>query len=571
MTSSLLSNSLSSKASHRPSKPSRPSKALISVYDKTGIVDFAVGLIRLGWEILASGGTAAVLLKAGLPVTDMADYTGVPPLLGHRVVSLHPRIHGGILADSSDVTHQAELVEHDIELVDLVVVNLYPFYVQPCVETIDIGGPTLLRAAAKNHQRVGVISDTADYDPVISELSEHGYLSISTRAHLAQKAFIHTRDHDNAIIAWLGSRLGSQQHSNLSPDFASSADPPALYSLALEKAETMRYGENPHQSAARYRPVGVSTFFDRVLQHGGVDLSYLNLMDVHAAWSLVNTVGEEQPAVVIVKHANPCGVAVADTLAQAYSLALECDRQSAFGGVVAMNREIDINTAQALTGAVQSDVVIAPGFAAGVRDMIHARRASTRILEAPAETTLNKLELPEASAMCWELRQLGDDFLLQDTSTLDHNLSISGCSSPTTDAPSGYSLIAGNTWRVVTAREPSPDEYADAVFAWKVCASVTSNAVVLARDGVAWGIGAGQPNRAESGRIAHSKAAGRASGGACASDGFYPFPDGIDAAVAAGVSVVVQPGGSINDSKVIAAANLHNLAMLFTGIRQFRH
>ena len=556
----------------------KSSKALISVYDKTGIVDFAFGLIRLGWEILASGGTAAVLLKAGLPVTDVADYTGVPPLLGHRVVTLHPRIHGGILADSSDVTHQAELVDHDIELVDLVVVNLYPFYVQPCVETIDIGGPTLLRAAAKNHQRVGVISDTTDYDPVISELSEHGYLSISTRARLAQKAFIHTRDHDNAIIAW----LGSQQHSKVSPDCASSADPPdtpvspdppdtpvslgspdppALYSLTLEKAETMRYGENPHQSAARYRPVGVSTFFDRVLQHGGVDLSYLNLVDVHAAWSLVNTVGEEQSAVVIVKHANPCGVAVADTLAQAYSLALECDRQSAFGGVVAMNREIDINTAQALTGEVQSDVVVAPGFASGVREMIHARRASTRILEVP--TRLFSLA-PYSSFNHtdsfrhwnghwdghWELQQLGDDFLLQDAS---------------------FPAVARGAWKVVTTREPSPDEYADAVFAWKVCASVTSNAVVLARDGVAWGIGAGQPNRAESGRIAHSKAAGRASGGACASDGFYPFPDGIDAAVAAGVSVVVQPGGSINDSKVIAAANLHNLAMLFTGIRQFRH
>ena len=510
-------------------------RALISTHDKTGVAELAAGLVELGWELIASAGSARVIGAAGLPVTDVADYTGSPTMLGHRVVTLHPRIHGGILADRDDPDHWADLEANGIEVIDLVVVNLYPFEASPGIETIDIGGPTMVRAAAKNHAHVGVLVEPADYQPVLAELRSAGQLSAATRQRLARKAFAHTQAHDAAIGEW----LDGHGHDEAP---AAEAGLPAVIGLELERTEVLRYGENPHQQGARYRPRGASGFFDGAVQHGGPALSYLNLMDAEAAWRLAHALGDG-PAAVIVKHANPCGAAVADDLATAYSRAFEGDPRSAFGGVVAVNTVIDEATADAMAAAAQADVVIAPGYADGVIERLAARRANTRLLEAPADSGREPR---------WELRSLGsgDDFLVQSPRRLEADPA---------------------EWQVVTARQPTGAEMADAVFAWRVCAHVSSNAVVLARDETAWGIGAGQQNRVEAGWLAAAKAAGRAAGGACASDGFYPFADGIAAAADAGAAVVVQPGGSVNDAKVIAAADDRNIAMLLTGERQFRH
>ena len=551
---------------------SYPRRALISVYDKAGGTERAAGLIGLGWEGLASGGTAAALASSGLPVVDVADHTGSPAMLGHRVVTLHPRIHGGILADRGDPAHRADLQTNKIAPIDLVVVNLYPFEARPGVETIDVGGPTLLRAAAKNHAHVGAVVDPRDYPLVLAELADRGWLTDATRRRLARDAFAHVSAHDAAIIAWLDSPRALQEGGG--PELPDSVH------LVLRRAEELRYGENPHQSAARYRPWGRVTFFDRAARHGGKELSYLNLADAAAAWRLACELGagdesragggRVRPAAVIVKHANPCGAAVAETPGEAYTLALDCDRQSAFGGVVAFSAPVAAADAAAVMAGPQIDVVIAPGYSAGVRDRFVRHRRATRVLTVPprcvpvSEGFGSGYEPPLKAAPpdgqpveCgWggpELRALAglnDDFLLQDSSRLEFDPSA---------------------WRVVTQRAPTATERADAAFAWRVCSAVSSNAVVLARGGVAWGIGAGQQSRAEAGRLAAAKAAGRALGGACASDGFYPFPDGVDAAADAGAAVVVQPGGSINDAEVIAAADARGLAMLFTGQRRFRH
>lgn len=557
-------------------------RALFSVCDKAGAAELASGLIRLGWEILASRGTAAALAAEGLAVTDVSDHTGHPPLLGHRVVTLHPRVHGGILADSGDPGHVAELDDHQIALIDLVVVNLYPFETSPRVENIDIGGPALLRAAAKNHARVGVVADPADYPAVLSELSEHGQLSDETRLRLARTAFARTRDYDRAVTEWMNSLAAESADSEAAlAETGAEEDTglPETLRIRLERAEVLRYGENPHQRAARYRHRGRHGFFDRVIRRGGRPASYLNLADAAAAWGLVGELGARRPAAVIVKHANPCGAAAADSLAESYALALECDAQSAFGGVVALGSAIDDDTAEALIAGPKADVVIAPGYAPGVCGRLKARRASTLLLEAPAGSppggdgsapsrehgghpAADGTPTPADSGGSgdrresvlhprWHLRQLGGEFLLQDAESRGE--------------------VDGSAWQVVTDRHPTPGELADAVFAWQVCAATASNAVVLARDAVAWGIGAGQQNRAEAGRLAVARAAGRAEGGACASDGFYPFVDGVEAAAAAGAAVVVQPGGSINDDEVIAAAAACGMAMLFTGRRRFRH
>ncbi|MYB03098.1 MAG: bifunctional phosphoribosylaminoimidazolecarboxamide formyltransferase/IMP cyclohydrolase [Acidimicrobiaceae bacterium] len=511
-----------------------PPRALISVYDKAGVVDLAAGLVGLGWDLIASGGTARVIEAARLPVADTADYTGSPTMLGHRVVTLHPRIHGGILADRDDPSHRADLEANGIDPIDLVVVNLYPFEESPGIETIDIGGPTMVRAAAKNHAHVGVVVDPADYESVIDELRSAGRLSAVTRRRLARKAFAHTAAYEAAIAGWFDAGDESDDSDELGL--------PSAIRLELERAETLRYGENPHQQGARYRARGAFGFFDGMVQHGGPALSYLNLMDAEAAWGLAHNLGDG-PAAVIVKHANPCGAAVAGDLATAYSRAFDCDPRSAFGGVVALNAVIDEATAEAMVAAAQADVVIAPGYAGGVLERLAARRANTRLLEAAADV---------AGEPAWELRSLGsdNDFLLQSPRRLEADPA---------------------SWQVVTARRPTDSELADAVFAWRVCAHTSSNAVGLARDRTAWGIGAGQQNRVQAGEIAAAKAAGRAAGGACASDGFYPFLDGVGAAADAGAAVVVQPGGSVNDAAVIAAADERNIAMLLTGERQFRH
>jgi phosphoribosylaminoimidazolecarboxamide formyltransferase/IMP cyclohydrolase len=502
-------------------------RALLSVYDKTGIVDLARGLHDLGWELVSSGGTARALAEAGLPVTPVDQVTGTPEMLGHRVVTLHPKIHGGILADRSLPEHQQDLARHGIEPIDLVVVNLYPFDTEPSIELIDIGGPAMVRAAAKNHAHVGVVCDPADYTVVLAELRAAGELSETTRRRLAAAAFARTAAYDAAVARWLGAERDTL---------------PARLNLSLERSgDELRYGENPHQRAARYRLAGTTSWWDGVQQHSGMALSYLNLYDADAAWRIVHDLAEwsGQPTVVIVKHANPCGVAVADDLATAYQRAYECDERSAFGGIVALSRAVDEATAAAMVAAAQADVVIAPSYDPGVVDALRTKRKNTRVLSAPPYVGERR-----------HLRQISGGFLVQDP----------------------HRFEAGREqWRVVTKATPTDAQWRDAELAWRVCGHVTSNSIVLVRDGQAVGIGAGQQNRVEAGQIAAGKAAGRAAGGACASDAFYPFPDGVEAAAEAGVAVVVQPGGSVRDDDVIAAADRLGLAMVFTGERHFLH
>jgi phosphoribosylaminoimidazolecarboxamide formyltransferase/IMP cyclohydrolase len=498
--------------------------ALLSVYDKTGVVDLASGLHAAGWRIISSGGTAAAIAAAGVPVTDVADLTGTPAILGHRVVTLHPRIHGGILADPTDPAHWADMAAHGIEPIDLVVVNLYPFSSDPGIELIDIGGPAMVRAAAKNHAHVAVVVDPADYTRVLDEVRADGVISTSTRRRLARTAFARTAAYDAAIVAWLD-------------DTAPEPEPlPATIHLALERAEILRYGENPHQQGARYRDVNAPAgWWDAMVQHGGKALSYLNLFDTEAAWRLVHRL--DGPAAVIVKHANPCGVAVADDITEAYRRAHACDPVSAFGGIVAVNRDVTVAMAEDLA-PVFTEVVVAPGYEPGALEVLTAK-VNLRVITAPA---------PGAHRL--DVRPIDGGLLVQqpDPVPLDRS-----------------------RWEVVTAAQPTPEQWDDLEFAWTVCAAVSSNAIVYARDRQAFGIGAGQQNRLDSSRIAAERSAGRAAGGVCASDAFFPFRDGLDAAVAAGVRAVIQPGGSVRDAEVIAAADEAGIAMVFTGTRHFRH
>jgi phosphoribosylaminoimidazolecarboxamide formyltransferase/IMP cyclohydrolase len=503
-------------------------RALLSVWDKTGLAELARGLHELGFELVSSGGTAAAIADAGVPVTLLSDMTGVPEMLEHRVVTLHPKVHGGILADRAKASHRSDLEEHGIEPFDLVVSNLYPFEQQPDIETIDIGGPAMTRAAAKNHAWVGIVTSPDQYAPVLAELrSGGGVLSEGTRRALALEAFARTAEYDAAIVRWLeGDELL-----------------PRHLVVPLERTdEQLRYGENPHQRAARYRVAGTTSWWDRVVQHSGLALSYLNLYDSDAAWRLVHDLvfdGTGRPACAIIKHANPCGVALADDLALAYQRALECDERSAFGGIVALNRPLDAATAQRMVAGPQADVVLAPSYGAGTVEALIAKRKNTRLIEAPP---------PEPWTI--DVRQISGGCLVQ--------------------APHHFAATRAE-WKVVSKRVPSDAEWADAELAWRVCGHVKSNAIVLAKDGQAVGIGAGQQNRVESGEIAAKKADGRAAGGACASDAFYPFPDGIEAAAAAGVAVIVQPGGAMRDEANVERADELGIAMVFTGERHFLH
>jgi len=497
-------------------------RALLSVWDKTGLAAFARGLESLGWDLIASGNTSRALTDEGIAHVDVATVTGSPEMLGGRVKTLHPKIHGGILADRSKPEHVADLAANEITGIDLVVCNLYPFRTDPSIEMIDIGGPTMVRAAAKNHDHVGILVDPADYGEVLDELRKDGELSDATRRRLARAAFAHTAAYDAAIVGWLD---------------GNAVLPPTIH-IALERVQELRYGENPHQEGARYRNIGGSSFWDDVIQHGGMALSYLNLYDAEAAWLAAYDLGDG-PVAVVVKHANPCGVGVADTLAQAYQLAFDCDPRSAFGGIVAVNRVIDHATVEEMVAAAQADVVIAPGYEDGVIEALAKKRRNTRVLTATPPSALTR-----------DYRQIDGGFLVQQA----HHFA-----SPRSD------------WRVVTKREPTAGEWADAELAWRVCGHVKSNAIVLVKDGQAVGIGAGQQNRVESGLIAASKAAGRAKGGACASDAFYPFPDGVEAAAEAGAAIVVQPGGGMRDDEIIETADKLGLAMVFTGERHFLH
>jgi len=498
-------------------------RALLSVYDKTGIVEFARALHGLDVTLVSSGGTASAIAGAGIPVTDVAELTGVPAILDHRVVTLHPKVHGGLLADPTNPQHRADMDEYGIEAFDLVVSNLYPFALDPSIELIDIGGPAMVRASAKNHAHVGIVTSPDQYETVLGELREHGRLTETTRRAFALEAFARTATYDAAIVEWLQEGDALPQH----------------IVLPLTRTdEVLRYGENPHQKGARYRRAGTSSWWDGLAQHSGVALSYLNLYDTEAAWKLAHDLGD-RAVCAIIKHANPCGVAVAGDLVTAYRRALECDERSAFGGIVAFNRPIDAATAAAMASGPQADVVIAPGYEGDAVQTLVTKRKNTRLLEAPAPTS-------EAR----EFRQISGGFLVQDAA---------------------HFAAGRDDWRVVTKVAPTAEQWADVEFAWRVCGHVKSNAIVLVKDGQAVGIGAGQQNRVESGEIAAKKADGRARGGACASDAFYPFPDGVEAAAAAGVAVVVQPGGSVSDEKVITRADELGLAMVLTGERHFLH
>ncbi len=497
--------------------------ALLSVFDKTGIVDLATALHAAGWRIVSSGGTAKAVAEAGVPVTDLVELTGLPAILDHRVVTLHPKVHGGLLADPTNLGHQADMAEHDIEAIDLVVVNLYPFTTNPSIELIDIGGPAMVRAAAKNHAHVGVVVNPADYTLVKEEVAATGVLSAATRRRLARDAFATIAAYDAAIANWFDAQ----------PDEPEAL--PAGLHLSMELAQSLRYGENPHQQGARYRIAGATSWWDTAVQHNGKELSFLNLYDTEAAWKLVNRF--DAPACVIVKHANPCGVAVAADAVEAYVRANACDPVSAFGGIVALNRPVTAALAEALA-PVFTEVVVAPSFEPDALE-VFAKKPNLRVLSA---------SVPAGGPL--DMRSIDGGLLVQHADVVNTDTS---------------------TWRVVTDARPTAQQWADLVFAWQVCAAVSSNAIVYVKDGQAFGIGAGQQNRVDSAGIAARRADGRAVGGACASDAFFPFRDGLDAAVAAGVTAVVQPGGSVRDDEVIAAANEHGITMVFTGERHFRH
>jgi phosphoribosylaminoimidazolecarboxamide formyltransferase/IMP cyclohydrolase len=518
-------------------------QALLSVSDKTGLVEFARGLAALGVKLLSTGGTAKALSNAGLAVTDVGTYTGFPEMLDGRVKTLHPKVHGGILARRDLPAHVAALDAHGIPTIDLVVVNLYPFRqtiaklgctLDDAIENIDIGGPSMVRAAAKNWPHVGIVVDPSDYSGVLAELQSHGGgLGDATRFRLMRKAFAHTASYDGAIANWLTAR---------GPDGATIGFPDSIH-FAGEKVQQMRYGENPHQAAAFYRdesPAVGSIATYRQLQ--GKDLSYNNVADSDTAWECVKTFVE--PACVIVKHANPCGVAIATDPLAAYCNALATDPTSAFGGVIAFNRPVDAATLEAVAKQFV-EVLVAPGYTADALAVV-AKKVNVRVLE---------VLLPKngAAANAWDFKRVGGGFLVQ-----------------TPDARN----VAASDLKVVTTKAPTTDQLSDLLFAWRVAKFVKSNAIVYCGAGRTLGIGAGQMSRVDSTRIAAIKAqhAGLSLGGSVvASDAFFPFRDGLDVVADNGAVAVIQPGGSMRDEEVIAAANERGIAMIFTGIRHFRH
>jgi phosphoribosylaminoimidazolecarboxamide formyltransferase / IMP cyclohydrolase len=504
-------------------------RALISVSDKTGVVELARGLTDLGVEIVSSGGTAAALAEAGVPVRRVAEITAAPEILGGRVKTLHPKIHGGILADRRKPAHIEELETQGIEPIDLVVCNLYPFEKtvadsnvteDEAVEQIDIGGPAMVRAAAKNFHSVVVVVRPDRYHDVVVELRDGGVISESTRRELALEAFSHTASYDLAISEYMAGRRAGPAPEELV--------------LRFEKVMDLRYGENPHQTAAFYRDADATSGLAAATQYHGKELSYNNLLDTDAAWKLVQEL--EAPAAAIIKHSNPCGVAQANSLSDAYRRALECDRTSAFGGIVALNETCDLPTAEQIA-QVFTEVVIAPAYSSDALDLLRQKK-NLRILGG-------SIEIPSES----ELRRVAGGVLVQSRDERD----------------------SAEDAKVVTRVRPTEDQWRDLRFAWIVAKHVKSNAIVLAKDRTALGVGAGQMSRVEATELAARRAGERAKDTACASDAFFPFRDGLDAAVAAGVSAVIQPGGSVRDEEVIFAADEHGIPMVLTGRRHFRH
>ncbi len=522
-------------------------RALISLSDKTGLDELAAGLARHGVEIVSTGGTAAKLRECGAEVRDISDVTGFPEMMDGRVKTLHPKVHGGLLAVRDNPEHAAAMEQHGIGAIDLVVVNLYPFEAtvargagrDEIIENIDIGGPSMVRSAAKNHAHVACLTDPADYAALLAELeSLGGATSLELRRQLAAKAFALTAAYDSTISQWFA--FADQQERF-----------PASWSFASKLKMGLRYGENPHQQAALYVPVGPQAQgIAQARQVQGKELSYNNLNDAGAALELVAEFRDGSPTVVIVKHANPCGVASGDSLAEAWSQALACDSVSAFGGIVAVNRPLDRETAEAI-GEIFTEVVVAPDADDDAR-AVFARKKNLRLLLTGT--------LPDPGRGGQTLAVIAGGLLVQDRDN---------------------GRIAPDQLKCVTKRQPTSQELADCLFAWTVAKHVKSNAIVYAKDGATAGIGAGQMNRRDSARIAaakaieaaetHGWAEPRTVGSAVASDAFFPFADGLLAAVDAGATAVIQPGGSIRDEEVIAAADEAGLAMLFTGMRHFRH
>ncbi len=521
-------------------------RAVLSVSDKAGLVPFARRLAALGVELLSTGGTQRALAEAGLKVVPVGDYTGAPEILAGRVKTLHPRIHGGILYRRGLAEDEADVRARDIPPIDLVVVNLYPFReavaagkpFAGCVEEIDIGGPSMVRAAAKNAAHVGVVVDPADYDRVAGELEAAGALSEATRHHLMRKAFAHTAAYDAAIAEYLTARE--------SPGAAPQRFPDALGAV-YAKVQDLRYGENPHQAGAFYRaarePEEPTVAFARVLQ--GKELSYNNLLDLEAALAAVKEF--DDLACVVVKHNTPCGVARGATPGEAFALARACDPVSAFGGIVALNRPVDAAAAKELTDLFL-ECVIAPSYAPGAREALAAKK-NVRLLEAPrlGEPRERWRRRPEEAR---ELRSLVGGLLVMDRD---------------------LGQVRREECRVMTRRSPTEQEWKDLLFAWKVVKHVKSNAIVFARDDVTTAIGGGQTSRVESVKIAVLKAALPVKGSSVASDAFFPFKDGVEEIIKAGATAIIQPGGSMRDAEVVAAADAAGLAMVATGMRHFRH
>lgn len=533
-------------------------RALLSVSDKSGLADLGKALAARGVELVSTGGTARTLREAGLEVKDVSDLTGFPEMMDGRVKTLHPTVHGGLLALRDNDDHVASMEEHGIGAIDLVVVNLYPFEAtvakgaerQEVIENIDIGGPSMVRSAAKNHGFVTIMTDAGDYAELLEELDANdGATSDAFRIRMAGKAYARTAAYDAAIANWFA--FGDAFTNPLGPEALKATPFTDTMPLAFKRSDTLRYGENPHQSAAIYVPQVTGTNgVPQAEQLQGKALSYNNLNDADAALELAAEFDGGDPAVVIVKHANPCGVAQGGTLLDAWNGALQCDSVSAFGGIVAVNTELDGATAEAIA-SIFTEVVIAPKVSAEARE-VFAKKKNLRLLECGT--------LPDPRRGGFFMKTIAGGMLIQGRDN---------------------GAVTMDDLKVVTKREPTPQELKDCLFAWTVARHVKSNAIVYAKDGITAGIGAGQMNRRDSARIAASKAAEaaqtfgwgtpRTKGSAVASDAFFPFADGLISAAEAGASAVIQPGGSIRDDEVIAAADEAGLAMVFTGMRHFRH
>jgi phosphoribosylaminoimidazolecarboxamide formyltransferase / IMP cyclohydrolase len=518
-------------------------RALLSVTDKTGVVELAKGLAKRGVAILSTGGTAAAIRAAGVPVVDVAEHTGSPEILDGRLKTLHPKVHGGILGRRDDATHREQMRANGIEPIDLVVVNLYAFEAttaragasfEEAIENIDIGGPAMLRSAAKNHEDVAVVVDPADYPLILDEMDRsEGTLSAATKFRLAKKAFAATARYDAAIASYLSQR----------DDAGVMLEMPRTVGMIFELVQELRYGENPHQKAAFYRSAAGASAPNLVAcrQLQGKELSYNNIMDADATIDVVQEFAGEGCFAAIVKHSNPCGAAQAGSLAEAFARALACDPISAFGGIIGVNRPVDATLAAAIAASFY-EVVVAPAFDAEAAALLTAKK-NLRLLEVPG--------LGERAAQSgWALRQVAGGLLIQER-----------------DASREVVREA----KVVTKRAPTDAEWRDLAFAWRICKHVKSNAIVYAAGGRTVGIGGGQTSRVDAAKIAVMKAQSPLAGSVVASDAFFPFRDGVDEAAKAGATAVVQPGGSLRDEEVIAAADEHGLAMVFTGVRHFKH